>query len=359
MQNQRYIIVGAGLAGCLTAWRLQQADNAVTLIGSSKLPGASEAAGGIINPVTGRWMVKSWNFDTCIAPAKATYLELEKQFNIKLYHPLPFIRYCQSQADIKLIRRRIRNPRYANVLGEYTPAGKSQADLPNDTHGSFHIKQAAYIDLKLLLRTLRGHFAKQEVFRDAVFVHSDLQPVGTGWSYQDLTANHVIFCEGSGVRGNPWFRQLPLTPIKGEILTLECPSLQLPRTILHRGKWLLPITENRFRIGATYDESDPAISPTEKGKQELLEFARLLIAPQHTLEITQHTAGIRPCTRDFCPFVGSHPEVSGLHIINGLGSKGALLAPAMIRSFLAYLLRDEPLNQEINCARYLFQTDPM
>ena len=353
MQSRRYMIVGAGLAGCLLAWRLQQAGHRIFLIGSTALPGASEVAGGIINPVTGRWMVKSWNFDACITPAEATYGELEKQFNIHLYHPLPFVRYCQNEADVRLIRKRMRNPRYAGVLGDYTPAGETQPNLPNDTHGSFRVNKTAYVDLKLLLRTLREHFAQQGVFRDTPFAYSDLQPAGTLWSYREQTANHVIFCEGSGVHENPWFNQLPLTPVKGEILTLECPGLRLPRTILHRSKWLLPLAENRFRIGATYDESDLSQPPTEKAKQELLESARLLIGPQHPLEITQHTAGLRPCTKDFHPFIGSHPKVPGLHIVNGLGSKGALLAPEMIHRFLAHLLRGEPLDRQIDCNRYL------
>lgn len=356
MASQRYIIVGAGLAGCLVAWRLEQAGQTVTLISSKQLPGASEVAGGIINPVTGRWMTKSWKFDVCVEPAIQTYRELERQFDLTLHHPMPFIRCCQNEEDVKRIQRRIRNPRYANVLGNYNPVGKAQAGL-TDTHGSFEIKQAAYVRLPLLLQTLHEHFARQGQFRNAVFVYEDLKKEHSNWRYQDLKADHIIFCEGVGIRDNPWFKKLPLTPVKGEIVTLKCDQLELPRTIYHRDKWLLPVEENQFRIGATYDEQDLSETPTETGKEKLLTSMRALLRhlnlPKVNLpKVTQHTAGLRPCTKDFRPFIGSHPTESSLHVFNGLGSKGALLAPEMIRQFLNHLLKGLPLDSEIDCKRY-------
>ena len=116
----------------------------MTLIGSTTLPNASQVAGGIINPVTGRWMTKSWGFDMLISHAAATYRELEQQFEVELYHPIPLVRYCQHSIDVKRMGKRMRNPRYANVLGDSIHKGDGP-DALEDTHGSFHIKQAAYV----------------------------------------------------------------------------------------------------------------------------------------------------------------------------------------------------------------------
>ena len=351
MASQRYVIVGAGLAGCLIAWRLEQAGKAVTLISSKQLPIASEVAGGIINPVTGRWMTKSWKFDVCIKPAIQTYRELERQFNRSLYHPIPFIRFCQNEEDVKRIQRRMRNPRYANVLGNYRPPGEAKVGM-TDTHGSFEVKQAAYIKLPLLLRTLREHFVQQNRFRDAIFVHDELEKEHSTWRYQDLEADHIIFCEGTGIWKNPWFKQLPLTPVKGETITVECHHIELPDTIYHHGKWFLPVQKNQLRIGATYDEQDLSELPTEIGRETLLSSMEAFLPELNTPKVTHHNAGLRPCTKDFRPFIGSHPLDSSLHVFNGLGSKGALLAPGMIRQFLDYLLKGIPLDGEIDCKRY-------
>jgi glycine/D-amino acid oxidase-like deaminating enzyme len=329
---------------------LEQAGQQVTLIGSTQLPNASEVAAGVINPVTGRWMIKTWNFDTLQPQAEATYRELEQQFGVELYHPIPLIRYCQHSIDAKRMGKRMRNPRYANVLGDFISAGEGP-DAILDTHGSFHINQAAYVDLPLLLKTLRHYFAEIGVFRDETFIHADLKKEPPHWVYRGLQADHVIFCEGVGMRENPWFNCLPLTPAKGETLTLKCPTLELPRAIYHHRKWVLPYGDHRFRVGATFDSHDPSPEPTEAGAKELLEAARSFIAPKHELSIQQHYAGLRPCTKDFRPFIGDHPTEAGLHIFNGLGSKGASLAPELIRQFLGYLLEDGALDPEIDIAR--------
>ncbi|MDG1241159.1 MAG: FAD-dependent oxidoreductase [Opitutae bacterium] len=352
MRIQKHIVVGAGLAGCLLAWRLEQAGQHVTLIGSTTLPNASQVAGGIINPVTGRWMTKSWGFDRLISHAAATYRELEQQFEVELYHSVPLIRYCRNSTDVKRMGRRMRNPRYANVLGDPVPAGDGP-DSFEDTHGSFHIKQAAYVQLPRLLQTLRKHFSQAGIFRDETFSHAELTRDDLQWRYHGLQANHIIFTEGVGMQSNPWFNWLPLTPAKGETLILECPTLDLPRAIYHHRKWLLPYGDHTFRLGATYDSDDASPEPTEAGARELLDAARSFIAPQHALTVKQHYAGLRPSTKDIRPFIGDHPTEAGLHIFNGLGSKGASLAPELIRQFLAHLLGGEALDPEIDIARFL------
>lgn len=352
MASQRYIVVGAGLAGCLIAWRLEQAGQAVFLIGNTKLPCASMAAGGIINPVTGRWMTKSWKFDDCIKTAADTYRELERQFKTELYYPMHFIRYCQNNEDVKRVQRRIRNPRYANVLGDYSPTGASQCEL-TDTHGSFAVNQAAHVDLSQLLQTIRGHFQETRRFQDTTFVHEALKTEDGCWHYNGLEAEHVIFCEGSNIRQNPWFKELPLTPVKGETLTLECPGLSLPKTIYHRSKWLMPVKGGHFKIGATYDEEDVSEEPTEAGRIELLEAYHNFAGSKSAPFVKNHTAGLRPCTKDFRPFIGTHPSIRKLHVFNGLGSKGTLLAPELTKRFLRYLLNNDMLDDAINCTRYL------
>ena len=349
----QHLVVGAGLAGCLLTWRLLQAGTPVTLIGSTQLPNASEVAAGLINPVTGRWMIKTWNFDAVLPHAEATYREIEAQFGIQTYHPIPLIRYCQHSIDVKRMGKRMRNPRYANVLGDPIPHGAGP-DAILDTHGSFHIKQAAYVDLPLLLKTLRQYFAEKGIFRDETFEHADLEhsPISSVWTYRDLSVERVIFCEGVGIQQNPWFQHLPLTPAKGETLIIESPTLTLPRTAYQHHKWLLPYGDGTFRVGATFDSNDTTPAPTEAGKQQLINDVRTFIPPQHTLHIKKHLAGIRPCTKDFRPFIGQHPTEKGLYIFNGLGSKGASLAPELIRQFQEYLNGNQLLDPDIDIARF-------
>lgn len=345
------MIVGAGLAGCTLARRLEQAGQSFQLIGSSRLPAAFQVAAGIINPVTGRWMTKSWRFDDFAHEAARFYRAIERDFSIEAYHPIPEVRFCLHADDTKRARRRIRNPRYAKVLGDYTPPGESHPTIRNP-HGSFTILGAAYVELHQVVGALRRHYAGQGKLRDASFDYGKLSPGADVWIYEGLAYERVIFCEGASLKQNPWFGHLPITPAKGETLLCNCPELELPQQLLHHQKWLLPYPNGQFRMGATYDESDLSEAPTEAGAKELLDGFHALTADPHEAEVIRHLAGIRPSTHDARPFLGQHPDCPGLYIFNGLGSKGASLAPGLSRELLEYILEGKALDREADIQRF-------
>ena len=349
-----HLIVGAGLAGCLLAWRLQQANERFLLIGSTTMPAAFDVAAGIINPVTGRWMTKTWNFNQLLPIAKETYRAIEQQYNIQVFHPIPEIRFCQNVDDIKRLGRRLRNPRYQDVLSQFFEAGEAAPDF-NDAHGSFGIKQAAYVELPKVVNTLRKAFAQQGHFRDESFLHSELTSSPNGWQYRDLLVQNVIFCEGANARNNPWFTNLALTPAKGETLLCHSPTLQLPRKLYHHKKWLLPYPDGSFRV-ASYDESDLSESPTAARKEALLTAAQAALKEPHQIQISAHLAGVRPSSRDSRPIIGAHPSEPNLYLLNGLGSKGASTSPAMTQQLAEHILTNSPIAPEVDLTRFTSDT---
>ena len=315
------------------------------------MPSAFGVAAGVINPVTGRWMTKTWNFDQVLPEAAKTYRAIERQFNIQVYHPIPEVRFCQNAEDLKRARRRMRNPRYQDVLSRMVAAGDATTEF-NDDFGTFHIDQAAYVDLPLLVHTLRASFAALGLFRDETFYHSELQPAAISWQYQDLHADKVIFCEGAAIKDNPWFKNLPLKSAKGETLLCQSPTLILPQKLYHHKKWFLPYPDGTFRVGATYDESDLSNAPTEGKKNELLKSAHEALKDPHQIEVNDHLAGIRPSTLDSRPIIGAHPTELGLYLLNGLGSKGASTAPSMTQQLTEHILRKSPLEDEVKLSRF-------
>lgn len=333
------------------ARELQEARIRFQIIGNTERPAAYKVAAGVINPVTGRWMTKSWEIDRLLPAARTTYEAIEQAFDIKIYHPLPLLRYCQNADDAKRLGRRMRNPRYANVLGRYIPPSEGHPDI-EDTQGSFEINHAAYVDLPLCLETLQTDFRQQGVFQDTDFQHVALHKTADGWSYENIQAKRVIFCEGIGLSGNPWFKYLPFSPAKGETLILESDGFELPHTLYHHKKWILPYGYGRFRVGATYDESDLSPEPTTAGRKELLGAVQAFIRPEVDWQIQSHLAGIRPCTPDAKPLLGTHSKEASLHLLNGLGSKGASLAPLMCRKLFAHIFNQATLDPEIDLRRF-------
>lgn len=306
---------------------------------------ASMAAGGLVNPVTGRWAVKSWRIDDLLPLAESTYRAIESSLGISVYHPLPLRRYCLNADDVKRVQRRMRNPRYDDVLGPFFNQGEAPVPL-RDEYGSFAVKRAAYLDMPRLLEALRARYG----CIDEKFEHEQLAPSGQGWQYKGISAKRVFFCEGAAVRDNPWFRCLPVDPIKGETLLLEEKEAILPRGIFHHQKWILSHGNGRCRTGSTYDEKDASPLPTREGADILL--GALHSCPAGKFELLEHKAGLRPTTPDTRPIAGSLPGAESLYILNGLGSKGASTAPLMCRWLLRHVLEQEPLDPEVDCKRF-------
>ena len=285
------------------------------------------------------------------AQSNRDHRAIEQQFGIQVYRPIPEIRFCQNAEDLKRAGRRMRNPRYQNVLSRMAAPGEAAPEF-NDDFGTFHIDQAAYVDLPLVVQTLRASFTALGQFRDETFLHSELQPATIGWRYRDIHADKVIFCEGAAMQDNPWFKNLPLKPAKGETLLCQSPTLRRPQKLYHHKKWFLPYPDGTFRIGASYDESDLSDAPTEAKKDELLKAAHEALKEPHQIEVSAHLAGIRPSTLDSRPIIGAHPTELGLYLLNGLGSKGASTAPVMTQQLTEHILKKSPINDEVNLTRF-------
>src|SRR5690606_10936816 len=113
--------------------------------------------------------------------------------------------------------------------------------------------------------------------------------------------------------------------------------------------FILPIGDDLYKVGATYNWSDKTTIPTEGAKQELLEGLKGTINCE--FEVVEHFAGIRPTVRDRKPLVGGHFEHSNLYVLNGLGTRGVMQAPYYAEKLFDFIEFDLPLEQEVNIAR--------
>ncbi|HQV01095.1 MAG TPA: FAD-dependent oxidoreductase, partial [Bacteroidia bacterium] len=122
---------------------------------------------------------------------------------------------------------------------------------------------------------------------------------------------------------------LPFQLSKGEIIEVYCEHLH-SSYILNRNNFVLPISDNLFKVGATYQWQYLNNQPSIEARMHL---AQMLKQITHLpFEITNHWAAIRPTIKDRRPVVRWQQKNVG--IINGLGTKGVLLAPLMARQLI-------------------------
>jgi glycine/D-amino acid oxidase-like deaminating enzyme len=167
--------------------------------------------------------------------------------------------------------------------------------------------------------------------------------------YKHISAKKVIFCNGWKAHKSLLWGELPLSPAKGELLTvaLECASLD---TLLVQGVFLLPLVDGTVRIGATYEWDDLTDSTSEAAQTELLRTAQAIFPTE--MRVLRHEAGVRPAARDSKPFLGLHPQHSNCAVVNGFGAKGAVYAPFAAERIISCFEEGAAIPHEISLVRF-------
>lgn len=343
-----FLIIGQGLAGSLLAWELIRRDYRVIVIDSGE-QNASLIAAGIINPVTGIRMALTPDVDTLLPAAQNYYSQLAEHFSQVFYHEMTMLRLFRNKAEQVQGNKRSRQKNYQ----PYLALSDKPLPLTPEIHaamGWLEQKQTGYLSAAELLGHLKQFLVEKQAYRQEMLSYKAIN-INQSITFQDINAQKLIFCEGHLSSQNPWFSWLPMQPVKGELLTIETEH-NLPDAILNNGHWLLPLTQNTARTGATFDRETINNEPTEQGQQTLLMELKAMNGRLANATILSHQAGVRPCSADRFPFIGRHPQHDKILIFNGFGAKGSLQIPWYCQRFADYLQQQTPLPASCDINRY-------
>lgn len=345
------LIVGQGLAGSLLAWELVHRDERILVVDDEHASASSMAAAGLINPVTGKRMVKTRGVDHYLPLAQQVYGTLEKSFGRRLLVEKPMWRLLRSHQEQALWQRRKQDAGYDGYLGRWLKNEQLQPPFLAPL-GGFEQQRTAYLDTAALLEALRDYLLETGRYRSQHFAYDELVLADGEVRYDGVRCGRVIFCEGYKAMHNPWFSWLPFTPAKGEILSLRFEQ-KLPDVMINAGRWLMPRTNGDYRLGATYEHERLDEVPTDEARQTLLDALATVLVEPGSYKVTGQQAGVRPATTDRQPFIGLHPKYPQLGIFNGFGSKGSLLIPWHAAAFVDSLHGDNALPIECDIRRHL------
>jgi glycine/D-amino acid oxidase-like deaminating enzyme len=334
------LIVGQGLAGSLLAGEFSRArlDFEVADIGHASA--ASRVGAGIINPITGQRLVKSWRVDELLPDALKTYRDLERALGLALVRRMRVRRFFREECERSAFSEKA-------ARGELAPyAGLESLDADG---AGFWINGAAQIDTAALIAAMRTWLRERGLLRESQVSLAEVQnrPAGA------LT----IFCTGVGASAElaTAFPCANLRPARGELLTLagfEAHAFA-DDVILNDGHWFLPLGGGRACVGATFEPGATDRAPTIVARDELLcSAARLLRAAPGRFHVVAHEVGVRVTTPDKHPVVGRSPRDPQIGIFNGLGSKGALLAPWLAQQWARHLTAGAPFDPAVAVGRF-------
>ena len=324
--------MGAGLAGTSLAWKIHGMGLNFKLLDAPKLSTASLVAGGFMNPITGKWMTKSKAFDELLSEATSFYKSIENTLKISILKPLPIRRYFLNLEDSLRAHKKIKNPRFNPYLSKLLEKGADSNGIIDD-FGSVLINQGYWLDVSKYLRSVREYFLINDHYIEDEIDCKILSLTKTGtWHYKGLHAKNVIFCQGIHILNNPFFGNLPISPIKGDVLTMKIPDLGLPYGLYYKKRWLHTTEPNLYRIGASYETGISDLEAKLETKNALIKSLKSMT--RQPFEILKHQTGIRPTTTNAEPIIIPHPNYKSLYAINGLSSKGTLTAPSLAKDFI-------------------------
>jgi glycine oxidase len=340
-----YIIVGSGLAGIAFS-EIALQNNKTILVVNNQSQNSSRIAGGLYNPVILKRFSEVWQASEQLELLYNFYANLEKKLQIKLDYKLPLLRKFYSIEEQNNWFTASDKPNLSKFLSTNLITKKWDA-IPSPFNFG-EVLYSGYVDTNLLVDSYKQFLINQNAYLEDTFDYIGLVIEKDFISYQNIKAKHIVFAEGFGMLLNPFFNKLPLDGTKGELLLIKAPNLNLD-VIMKSSIFVLPIGNDLYKVGATYNWEDKTNIPTEAAKKELIDNLKELITCD--FEVIEHYAGVRPTVKDRRPLVGTHPVHKNLHVLNGLGTRGVMLAPAMAKNLYNHIENQIPLDKNIDILR--------
>jgi glycine/D-amino acid oxidase-like deaminating enzyme len=321
MVETEVLIIGQGLAGTCLSWWLHQAGISFNIIDSPDLNSASLRAAGLINPITGRRLVKTWMIEELLPFAENMYRQMGLLLGESLVRGVSLIDLFPSVQMLQAFTERYKEDPSYLLPGEDREkyAGSFRYEL-----GWGAIQPCLLVYVEKLLHLWRQWLKQNGHLTESHFEINKLSLGANGFIYSDIHARHIVFCDGYVSARNPWFKNLPFAPNKGEGLLVEIKGLD-GSLVYKKGMSLIPYRKNTFWLGSSYEWTFENDQPSENFLKNAANWLNNTLKLPFT--ILEHFAAIRPATLERRPFVGFHPQNPRIGILNGFGTKGCSLAP--------------------------------
>lgn len=363
---KKVIIIGAGIIGATTAYKLAKKGADVTVIDWKEPGRATDVAAGIISPWLAQRRNKAWYHlaknGARIYPELITELIKDGETETGYNRIGALSLHTDQQRLLKTQKRVLKRREDAPEIGDVTLLSKSETDelfpFADSKFESLHISGAARVDgfllKKALLRAAKKHGATM-VDGDARLLVEEKTIAGVKVNRNILLADTIIATNGAWMKQllAPLHIHLDIFPQKGQVIHLNIPNKQVntnqwPVIMPPNNQYMLPFNNNRIIIGATRERKAKFdLRVTAGGMNEVLSKA-LEIAPQLAdSTVVETKVGFRPFTPGSLPIIGSIPKYKGIILANGLGASGLTTGP-FIGYQLAKLVLGEKIDLDLN-----------
>ena len=344
------LIVGGGLCGSILAWQFRRAGWDIRVV-NHDTPGVAWKGGpAILAPFSPGTLAFDPNYPGLYAAAKAMYEAMSESFSGMFFWESPIIYAFTDSAQATKAADLEIQPLTSPYIHRIFPPGSEEAGIPLP-RGGMLCAGGASLSVNRLVEAAHRWMRAEGILVEELVDHEYIELYEDGVVYDEFLPRTIVFAEGAGVRFNPWFGSEMMDLRRGEIIDVGANREGAEdEAILIGERWLLPIADGRFFCGGIEYPNGLESGPSIEGAADLTSAAQEMLGA--TCNAFAHDAGIIPWSADDYPIIGPHPEYPYLQVFNGLGCRGALLAPYWSKRLALALSGDKDLPEAVLPGRF-------
>ncbi|WP_341303800.1 glycine oxidase ThiO [Pseudomonas sp. TMP25] len=349
----KIVLIGGGAIGLLSAYQLAASGMSLTLLDRQQAGSESSwAGGGIVSPLY------PWRYSAAVTalahwsqdfyPRLAEQLLAQTQIDPEVYvtglywldldDEAEALAWAQRQGralqsvDIASVRRAV--PALAEGFGRAV----QMADVANVRNPRL-VKALRAALQQMPNVTVHEHCAVSGFSREGGRI------TGVHTAQGDMQADQVVLAAGawSGELMATLGIELPVVPVKGQMILYKCAEDLLPAMVLAKGRYAIPRRDGHVLIGSTLEHAGFDKTPTDEALASLQASAIELLPGLAEANVVGHWAGLRPGSPEGIPYIGAVPGHDGLWLNCGHYRNGLVLAPASCQLLADLMLGRKPI----------------
>ena len=347
------ICVGGGVVGLLSSMLLAQAGRDVVIVDSGSIGRESSwAGGGIVSPLY------PWRYSPAVTalahwsqdfyPRLGEQLLAQTQIDPEVYVTGLYWLDLDDEADALAWARREERPLQCVDVAAVERAVPA---LAKSFGRVLHMADVANVRNPRLVKALRAalqqmpNVTMHEHCAVSGFIREGGRITGVHTAQGEVYADQVVLTAGawSGELMATLGIELPVVPVKGQMILYKCAEDFLPAIVLAKGRYAIPRRDGHVLIGSTLEHAGFDKTPTDEALASLKASAIELLPALADAEVVGHWAGLRPGSPEGIPFIGPVPCHDGLWLNCGHYRNGLVLAPASCQLLADLMLGREPI----------------
>jgi glycine/D-amino acid oxidase-like deaminating enzyme len=342
MKNVDYIIVGDGYAAIFFAHQLIVHQKSFVLF-SGDQKGASKVSAGVINPVVLKKFTTFWLAEEQIDFLTKTMLEIEHYTgkNYLINENIHRIFHDENEKDLWLSKTE------TEELEPFLNLEFNILETIKNPFGTGSVKKSARLNVEAFFTDFMDYFRVNDHLVQEQFDYSLVSEN----TYKNFYFKNLVFCEGMGVRANPFFNDIQVIPNKGHHLKVKLSPKLNHQYTLKKKHFLFPLNDDLYYYGGTYD-------PNERENEiDYFKTEELILGLQefypHEFEIAEINYGFRPTVKDRRPIIGNHAKHQNFYVYNGLGARGILNGCYFSKELFEHIENGKELMPEVDLKRFI------